>query len=375
MNELQIGLLVLVIALVLVVLAYNKWEERKYRKTAERIFNTTDADKEADVLLRYPARAAGASGETARPSERYEPGASAAPAVARPGGEDDDNAETSENPVDDTKALWAGIDAIATLELVEPANAHEILASWREAPPRLRKLVRWVGFDEDKRAWTVLSPEQKGAYRRLRAGLQLTDRQGPINAGEFGRFAEIVQQVAKEHMAVANLPDRRGALEQAQQLEQFCYEVDIQIGVNLSCRGAPFPGSKIRTLAEAAGMTLGRDGVYVRRDDDGAIRFSLKNTGNKAFAAESLKTMSTSGLEFLLDVPVTPHGHAVFKQMLVIAKRFADTLDGVLVDDRWQPLSEAQLAQIGQNYVATPQARMAAAGLTAGGALATRLFS
>ncbi|MDR1889410.1 MAG: cell division protein ZipA C-terminal FtsZ-binding domain-containing protein [Zoogloeaceae bacterium] len=385
MNELQIGILILVVVVVLAVLAYNKWEEHKHRKTAERMFNTNDADKDADVLLRRPVRTAGAGGTGNAGSERREPGLNPEPVAESAkdagthfaGGGTPDEAACQPPPNDAAPLdeLWAGIDAIATLDLVEAASAGEILTSWLEAPPRLQKLMRWVGLNENQGEWETLSLAREGRYRRLKAGLQLTDRQGPVGAGEFSRFAEIVRQVAKEHMAVATLPDRGQALEQAQQLEHFCYDADIQIGVNLVSRSTVFPGTKIRALAESAGMTLNADGMYIRRDDDAAILFYLQNASGEAFTAENLKTMGASGLVFLLDVPVTPRGQYVFKQMINLAKRFADTLDGVLVDDRRQPLSDVQLAQISQNYVVKPQARMDAAGLTAGGALAVRLFS
>jgi FtsZ-interacting cell division protein ZipA len=373
MNELQIGILVFVVVLVLGVLAYNKWEEEKHRKAAERMFqSSTAADKDdADVLFRRPARAAPPQDNAkAAQVERLEPGLSAETANNAP------TAEAAATPKTAIRQyLWEGIDAIAMLDLVEAASAEQILTSWQEAPPRLQKLLRWVGLDENRGEWEVLSPKREGFYRRLRAGLQLTDRQGPIGVGEFSRFIEIVRRVAKEHTAQANLPDRGQALDQAQQLEQFCYDVDIQISVNLASRSAPFPGTKIRALAESAGMTLGKDGAYIRQDDDGATLFYLQNAGGEQFTAETLKTMYVGSLVFLLDVPVTPRGSFIYKQMVDIARRFADTLGGVLVDDRGQPLSDAQLAQICQNYVAKPQARMDAAGLTAGGALATRLFS
>jgi hypothetical protein len=396
MNELQIGILALLLLLVLAVLAYNKWEENKHRKTAERMFQTPGATTnkdDADVLFRRPVRAQGHAEETR--TGRLEPrletlatedmSASAtanlpdhvpdsAPHVPDSAPNDAPRSER-QNAAAPRQYLWAGIDAIATLDLVEAASAEHILATWREAPPRLQKLLRWVGLDENRNEWEVLSPTQDGLYRHLRAGLQLTDREGPIGAGEFSRFAEIVRQVAKEHMVEANLPDRGQALEQAQQLEQFCYEVDIQIGMNLISRGTPFLGTKIRALAESSGMTLSEDGLYVRQDDDGTALFYLQNEKNEKFAVETLKTMSTTGLVFLLDVPVTPRGPFVYKQMVDIARRFADTLGGALVDDRKNPLSDVQLTQICQNYVTKPQARMDAAGLTAGGALATRLFS
>jgi FtsZ-interacting cell division protein ZipA len=62
-------------------------------------------------------------------------------------------------------------------------------------------------------------------------------------------------------------------------------------------------------------------------------------------------------------------------QMTEIAKRFADTLNGALVDDNRQPLTESQLDHIRREFIGKPQATMASFGLTAGSPQALRLFS
>ena len=74
------------------------------------------------------------------------------------------------------------------------------------------------------------------------------------------------------------------------------------------------------------------------------------------------------------------HGYAapgllVGGYMVELAKRFADTLQGVLVDDNRQPLGEAQLDHIKREFVMKPQATMASYGLPAGSAQSLRLFS
>ena len=78
---------------------------------------------------------------------------------------------------------------------------------------------------------------------------------------------------------------------------------------------------------------------------------------------------------FLLDVPRVDHGERVFMQMSEIAKRFADTLQGALVDDNRQPLSDSQLDHIRREFIGKPQATMASFGLPAGSPQALRLFS
>ncbi|MDP3138355.1 MAG: cell division protein ZipA C-terminal FtsZ-binding domain-containing protein, partial [Burkholderiaceae bacterium] len=76
-----------------------------------------------------------------------------------------------------------------------------------------------------------------------------------------------------------------------------------------------------------------------------------------------------------LDVPRVDHGERVFMQMTELAKRFADALQGTLVDDNRQPLSESQLDHIRREFIGKPQATMLAFGLPAGSPQAQRLFS
>ena len=180
--------------------------------------------------------------------------------------------------------------------------------------------------------------------------------------------------LADELMAVADMPSSRMA-DQAAEIDRFCAAVDLEIGLNLVSRASAFSGTKIRALAEAAGMVLGLGGAFTRYDDNGRVLFSLQNYESTPFSADSLRTVTTHGLTFLLDVPRVDHGERVFTQMTEIAKRFGDTLQGALVDDNRQPLSESQLDHIRREFIGKPQATMASFNLPAGSPQALRLFS
>lgn len=183
-----------------------------------------------------------------------------------------------------------------------------------------------------------------------------------------------MQDLAAELMAIADLPPRQPALDGAAKLDGFCASVNIQIGINVISQGQIFPGTKLRALAEAAGMVIDGDGRFVRSDDEGNVLFVLIDAEASGFSAESMKTMSTHGLTFLLDVPRVAHGERVFNQMLDLARRFADVLHGVLVDDNHHPLSEGALEPI-RRQVAQYQSMLAAQGLPAGASLTQRPFS
>lgn len=442
MTELQMGLLGLGATAVVGVFAYNKWQEYRHRKLAEKVLDV----HHADVLLEEAVRERPVAGPAASDADLFGT-AAASPSAEREtppfDGEpvlhhdriepvlrfETEPAEESVDPaadvidaidaIDDiappkipkepehdpeslpepvpalapeatrvqadahrevgdvpepTHLLSPQVDFIAAFEVVEPAASYQILESQANVLARIRKPVHWLGFNETTREWDVIVDDGQSAYRRIRVGLQLVDRQGPASDGELSVFAVAMQDLAEEMMAIASLPARPAALQMAAELDAFCASVDIQIGINVISQGQVFAGTKLRALAEAAGMVIDAERRFVRCDEDGNVLYVLLNQENLGFSTESMKTMTTHGLTFLLDVPRVAHGERVFNQMVELARRFADVLRGSLVDDNRRPLSEGALEPI-RKQVAQFQSTMAAHGLPAGGSLARRLFS
>ncbi len=268
----------------------------------------------------------------------------------------------------------AAIDYVARLELMSPLSGAQLLGAQSELLGRIAKPVTWAGFNERIGKWEQLEPSSDAEYRRLRVGLLLADRRGPLGEADLLTFQGAMQGLAEDELAALELPPGEPALSAAIALDQFCANVDIQIGLNLISKGMVFPGTKIRALAEAAGMVLDASGRFARCDDDGRLLYTLSNQESAGFSAESMRTMSTHGLAFTLDVACVTHGDRVFAQMLDLARRMADVLGGVLVDDNRRPLTEAMLEPF-RRQIAQYQSQLAARGIPAGGPLALRLFS
>jgi len=399
MTDLQMGLIGLGGAAVVGVLAYNKWQEHKHRKLAEELLSARQADvlldevaadDRADEYAGEASRAIGDShlppavaGATARAGqERVEPLLREASALAEVASDSDADAagETVHaahlaHPTSAPLCLVSpAIDYIAAIEVSEPAAAYQIREAQRAALTRLGKTVNWIGFNEHSHEWEPILEDGDGAYRHIRVGLQLVDRKGPVRDGDLSIFHVAIQDLATELMGVAELPLREPALQLASQLDEFCAGVDIQIGVNVISQGQVFPGTKLRTLAESAGMVIDADGRFARFDDEGNLLFVLLNQETQGFSAESMRAMSTHGVTFLLDVPRVASGDRVLTQMLELGRRFADSLHGALVDDNRRPLSESAIEPI-RRQVVQYQTAMAHRQLPAGGALARRLFS
>lgn len=421
MSELHWGLAGLSVIVVGGVYAYNSWQEYRHRKVAESVLRP----EHDDVLLKVqavrppvdetaverlepvfaeegPDLLASEVPETlpeespvyvepvvqpevevapqvAAEPEQAEPGAAAADApepVVAPAAKVEPAAVKEEIAVPDVpvELLDPRIEYIVAMEMIEAVPVRQILASQRETLLKVNKPVHWIGFNETTREWVPLRGEEELSVRRLRIGLQLVNRLGPLASADLVGFTAAMQALADDLTAVADMP-AEPVLDQAAAIDRFCADVDLEIGLNLVSRGIAFPGTKIRALAEAAGMVLGVGGMFTRYDDDGQPQFSLQNYENTPLTADGLRNLSTHGLTFLLDVPCVDHGERVFQQMTELAKRFADTLQGALVDDNRQPLGEAQLEHIRREFIGKPQAVMRQYGIAAGSAQSRRLFS
>ncbi|MDB5811582.1 MAG: ZipA FtsZ-binding region protein, partial [Betaproteobacteria bacterium] len=119
---------------------------------------------------------------------------------------------------------------------------------------------------------------------------------------------------------------------------------------------------------------LESDGVFYLRNDIGNTIYSLDNHEPMPFVPEQIKVLMTSGVTFLLDVPCVAEGMSAFEGMLATARAFASTLDGTLVDDNKNALTDEAIDKI-RRQLAGILAKMEAGQIPAGGARALRLFS
>lgn len=375
MSDLQLSLIGLGIALVGGVFAYNKWQERKHRKLAERVFR----GDHPDVLLGRRQTEPPEPGEAGEVRiEPVMPSATQAEPPAAPA------AIHSEKPADLSGMVVAAeppddlvdpaIDCVIRFESAELIGGPYLWQAQHQAMGKLTKPLCWCGLNERTGIWERLTANGAGDYRRLRAALQLADRRGPLTDHDLTLFLNGVQRMADEFLAVADMPSRNEVLARAAEIDRFCAGVDIQIGVNIVASDASFAGTKLRGLAEAAGMVLREDGMFHACDDAGATLYTLSNLEAVPFAGEELKALSTHGVTFTLDVPRVSGGPRVFDRMITLAKQFAGSLGGTLVDDNRSPLADSALDVIHDKIIEVEQ-RMASQGLTAGGTQALRLFS
>ncbi len=371
MSELQISLLAIGALVIVAVFAYNKWQERKLARGADESFRS----RHEDVLLKRGGSPAAEVPVGAPP---------APPAVAKPARFDNDSAEPAE-PQRIEPVMHAPVREVA--EIPPPAasapeldyiiaiefTAHvpgDLLTSSSELASLPR--VRWEGFDAAQ-AWGAISTSN--SYRRVRAAMQLVSRQGVVQQRDMAAFSAAVLEIAQRLGGAVSATDADAALARARELDAFCGDVDVQIAIHLVSRdGTPFAGTKLRGLAEAAGMVLGTDRQFSFIDDDGLTVYALVNKEAQAFQAETMREIATRGVSLLLDVPRAPGGTASFRAMTLVAQRLSHSLNAAIVDDNGNPLGDRAFDAIAAQLAAL-YGTMEERGIAAGSPGALRLFS
>lgn len=359
-SDLQLALIGLGATAVASVWAYNKWQERGHRKLAERILH---GGEKQDVLL--GAASGDASADRVEPGQRMEPGMAAAAGVAA--------ADTA------ASSPWADglADALAHLDFAEAIAAPSLWAAQAEWAGHLGKTLHWLGQSggQSDADWRLLSAHDAGRYTKVICALQLADRRGAVTEGELETFIDGIGAVATQLAGVAVMPQLEASLAQARALDEFCASVDFQLAVHVATlAGAAFSGTKLRGLAEAAGMQLDDDGRFHLKDDTGDTLYTLGNVGVELFDGDTLRSLSTHAVTLSLDVPNVAQGPQVFDHMVSAARQLAQALGGALVNAQHVPLTDDMIAGI-RARIEEIQARMAAQQIAAGSARARRLFA
>ncbi|SCY01039.1 ZipA, C-terminal FtsZ-binding domain [Nitrosospira sp. Nsp13] len=418
MSELQISLIAIGFVVVLGVVFFNWMQQRRYRRGAEEAF----ARKHEDILLKTKANASVADDERVEPQlgkellrelqgepgvgpepvEITEPDLNVTSVAAIPDGSitsagsatsadsaisagliaSANSTTSTSSAASHEQASASHVHVVDAVDYIANIRAKTFIADAELAEVLQRKFdfskpVRWLGQRTVESSWEEITIETlgKGGYISLRGCLQLADRAGPVSEVSLSEFQDMVQSFATRVNAVADCPNARQAYAQALSLDQFCAEVDVMIGINIISRdNSVFTGAKIQVLAEASGFKLGANGMFSYRDENNALLFSLNNHESSPFLPDSMRTITTHGITFLLDVPRVANGENVFDEMMHLAGIFSDTLGGIMVDDNHMPLSDSGIGKIRQQLSAI-QSMMVARKIPAGGEIALRLFA
>ena len=383
MSELQTGLLVLAGTIVCLVFGFNKFQEWRFRRKMRMSFVRSPDDP----LLSVPKNNVRDGVKTDRLEPvltnvgRSEPAMSAmlasVPVVMEPDDEEGDIALQQEEP--DTSAFDSPDHQALVVAMLDPLLdfiCEVVFPSPREltSMPRFNtpKRVQIIGRTE-LGFWKPAEVLPGIRYKQINLGLQLVDRGGAVNEQELASFCQQLSRFAEEYGARVSFPQRQQKLVAARELDRFCADVDVLIGINIVPRH-PVEGTRLRSFAESNGLQLEPDGAFHYLADSGNTLYLLTAADQKPFTMHTLLDNRFADMCLLFDVPRVAGGVEVFDRAVSFAQLMAIEFDAQLVDDNRRVLTDVGLGRIRDQLLAI-YGSMDDRGIAPGSVAALRLFA
>ena len=241
------------------------------------------------------------------------------------------------------------IDCVVLLKFSVPISGLEIsqyLLSWPKNTP-YRYLVEGLNSlsvsEGGDASWESI--EQQSSYDELQIGIQLANRRGPIGVVDLSEFLTKCQNLADSLDAEIDLPPVNQVLANAQELDQFCVLVDIQLGFYLIANMISWGAREVQSALQSQGFILSRDGGSFHFYENDQLIFKVQ-ADDVNFLRDDLQGKRIKQIHFLLDVPLAPKRNEPFVKMLDQAKKLAIDLDGRLLDDNGQALVDSSISSI-----------------------------
>jgi len=405
MSDLQVGLLLIGVLIVVGVLLFNWIQERRFRKQADAAFQAPLADalmrpgaapreasKRIEPALKEPVFDAVRAREAVGVNEPHlsvdvdRPQMNAAPvSVAQ--------VAMAERPAPSESTAVPPVPAAsARPTVVVPPAPYDELIEYRvrigsdgvqasvfadafNQARSLGKTMRWTGLPVGAAEWEDIQPWRDVRYQQVVVTMQLADRNGAVQEDQLAALCDMLQTMAQVHGLRIACDDVVDALERAQAIDRFCVDVDVLIGLNVVARGEGTVNlTRIEQAAADTGMVLGVDGAFQLLDSRGEPLYGLCNHDAEPFSAEAVDGQTSQGVTLQFDVPRVPDGLKVFDGMVAFGRKLANEVGGILVDDNLRPLTDTGIEKIRTQLMHIYE-RMEARGVPSGSRRALRLFS
>ncbi len=353
MSELQTYLIIVGLVVILLVLGFNWWQDRRVRRRMQVHMPVIDQDpllndSATSSALRVEPGLGGASagfaGTVNQSVEQAHPDAAA---------DQEESDPTSEVVIEITfQGPMTGEDL---LQLVHPLRSAG------------RKAVRIFAQDTEGHLSSRILPD--ASYLSVQLAVLLANRSGALSAIEWSQIWNRAHSLADQLECTIEGPDQQTVLEQASRLDDLCAGLDTQVGLTLLL-GNTRPVHDVTAAARNMGF-VPIDGRLAWLGDHGMVCFSLSRADSESFDAGMA---GVDRLSLLLDVPCSPPEARAFGRMIEVGFELAQRIGAELVDDQGHPLQAGADAAIDERlqilYV-----QLEAAGLSAASPRARRVFA
>jgi hypothetical protein len=344
MSTLQIGLAIAGGVVLMVVVAHGAWSTRK------------SAPRQAQPDAQEPTYDAAQPEAPTLDAAEFDAGLATLPGVEK------------KLPLD------ALIDAMAAIALDAPVSGDAALAALPATRRVGSKPFALEGLNEASHLWETPVPGQR--YGAFQTGVQLANRTGALNEIEFSEFVQKTQAFADVFNGTAEFPDMRDEVARARELDQFASDHDAQIGFTLRAQKTAWSPGYVQQHAARRGFVAGAlpGRMVLPASEPGLPPVLDLSFDTQAALSDDPAQSAIHALTLSLDVPQVAPRERAFERMCEIAIALAASMDGLVTDHHGRVIPLDGLGAIGAD-LAQLHANLQAHDLTAGSALARRLFS
>ena len=382
LNSLELSIVILSVIAVVSVLGYNAWQSsrgasRRHQGTGTGEANEHDLNRDSggrdEPVLREPffdSESSDGSSAVHGSGPDYLMGTASRGSLDRSilsGAEFADGLEGHHVEVDDGKigdpVLDPRVECVVTLMFQHALPGDRLIAA--------AHLLRRAGSKPVTQDACPVSdlpvgtqwepPRASRSYRALRAGVLLSNRNGPLNGVDFSEFLEGLEALSLQFDAQYSKPDMVEALSRARELDGFCAAQDAQLMIHVDT-AVSLHQTDLAQVAAENGLVERGNGRWVALEPKGTILYSL-SLGDRP-----------NRISLSLDLPRTLLDQDPWGAMVDCARRLVARLGGQLVDDAAQKLGPNQLEVI-RGQLEKRASTLVAADIQPGSALALRLFN
>jgi hypothetical protein len=256
-----------------------------------------------------------------------------------------------------SRVLHDDADCLIPIALPQPSSGDRLIGLTKSIRRAGGKPVAFEGCSNG--TWEGL--RYGASYQSLRAGILLSNRQGPLNAMEFSELSSKLLGLGAQLGVPIEMPEMNSILQRARSLDSMLAECDVQLGLAVDCSRA-LSTTDLATLARRIGLHERGNNRYALLSEQAEVIYSVA-LGDKA-----------QRLQLMFDVPRVLPEHKPWWKMAEAANQASILFDGKITDDSGRELSEQSFKHVAIALEGRQQA-LAEAGVPAGSVLALRVFN
>lgn len=307
MSDLQIGLILLGILLILVVVMFNWWQDRRIRQKMQEHFPERDNDPLMGAQPQGPVR--------------REPGFGSM------------ITESGEVAADDDAEVDPGTEVVIDISFAQPVASGQLQQAVQGLARAGNKPVRI--FAERDGGGHRARLRANETYVSMQLAVLLANRNGPLTDIEWSQLWSAAQGLAERFDGVIEAPEQDEVVRRAAQLDELCAGLDAQVGLILRLNETVAASEARQVLEDAGFLPYGRQLAWM--SDTGVPRFTALFDG---ISPQELKSESVNRVDLLLDLPNSPADEQAFSRMASVGRDLARRLHAELLDDQGRPVSD-----------------------------------